>query len=64
MYSMIVVDKSHNTVPVGFGCAARTHLFRLINTQNKALRARAPRPSQLRYSSLQKMPLENNPRKC
>ncbi len=37
MYSMIVVDKSHNTVPVGFGCAARTHIFRLINTQNKAL---------------------------
>jgi hypothetical protein len=32
----------------GFGRAARTHLFRLIK-RKKALRA--PRPSQLRYST-------------
>ncbi len=37
------------TLPVGFGRPTRIRLFRLINTQNRALRA--PPPSQLRCFS-------------
>jgi hypothetical protein len=38
-----------NPLLVGFGRATRIHLSRLINTQNRALRA--PPPSQLRCFS-------------
>jgi hypothetical protein len=35
----------------GFGRAARTHLFRLITVKKRKKALRAPRPSQLRYST-------------
>jgi hypothetical protein len=53
---------------VSFGRAARTHLLKLINTQNGTLRAH-PRPSQPRCSSLQRISAKNpclgkHPLKC